>query len=160
MIVGPIGSGKSTLLESILGETLSMGGRAERNVSLVVYCSQTPWLQSENIRRNIIGASVINMDWYATVVSACALDKDLAQLPRGDQTPVGNNGLTLSGGQKQRIVSELRIFYNKLLTSFRLISKLGISSSPVLAMQSRFAGRCLQRHRRICYRISHSQFIR
>lgn len=102
MIVGPIGSGKSTLLESILGETLSTGG-AERNLSSVAYCSQTPWLQSETIRQNIMGASVLNTDWYAMVLSACGLDKDLAQLPRGDQTPVGNNGLTLSGGQKQRI---------------------------------------------------------
>lgn len=146
MIVGPIGSGKSTLLESILGETLSMGGGVERNLSVVAYCSQTPWLQSENIRENIIGASVINRDWYATVVSTCGLDKDLGQLPRGDQTPVGNNGLTLSGGQKQRIVSELCIFYNRSSTSFRLMPKLGTSSSPVLAMQSRFIGRCLQRH--------------
>lgn len=145
MIVGPIGSGKSTLLQSILGETLSMGGGVERSLSLVAYCSQTPWLLSENIRQNIIGASVINRDWYATVVSACGLDKDLAQLPRGDQTPVGNNGLTLSGGQKQRIVSKLCIFYNRSSTSFGLISKLGISSSPVRPMQSRFAGRCLQR---------------
>ncbi|KAJ5222196.1 ABC transporter integral membrane type 1 [Penicillium citrinum] len=74
-----------------------------RNLSLTAYCSQTPWLQSETIRQNIIGVSVIDMDWYTTVVSACGFEKDLAQLPRGDQTPVGNNGLTLSGGQKQRI---------------------------------------------------------
>ncbi|KXG52764.1 ABC transporter, integral membrane type 1 [Penicillium griseofulvum] len=103
IIVGPIGSGKSTLLESILGETVGMGGGVERSISLVGYCSQTPWLQSDTIRSNIIGASMIDMVWYATVVSACGLDKDLAQLSHGDQTPVGNNGLTISGGQKQRI---------------------------------------------------------
>lgn len=146
MIVGPIGSGKSTLLKSILGETLSMGGAVGRNLSLAAYCSQTPWLQSETIRQNIIGASVIDMDWYTTVVSACGFEKDLAQLPRGDQTPVGNNGLTLSGGQKQRIVSELCIFCNRSLTTFRLIPALGVSSSPVLQMQNSFAGRCLQQH--------------
>lgn len=140
MIVGPIGSGKSTLLESILGETLSMGGGAERNLSLVAYCSQAPWLQSETIRQNIIGASVLNIDWYVMVLSACGLDKDLAQLPRGDQTPVGNNGLTLSGGQKQRIVSELCILCNRSSTRFRLIFGIGIGSSSILSMQSRFAG--------------------
>ena len=106
MVVGPIGSGKSTLLESILGEAVHMGGSIERNVSRVAYCSQTPWMQSDSIRNNIIGSSPTDMDWYATVVSACGLEKDLAELSRGDQTMVGNNGLTISGGQKQRIVSE------------------------------------------------------
>ncbi|KAL4991624.1 P-loop containing nucleoside triphosphate hydrolase protein [Aspergillus falconensis] len=103
VIVGPIGSGKSTLLESILGETLVMQGQAERNFSSAAYCSQTPWLQSQTICQNIIGAFPVNANWYATVVSACGLEKDLARLPRGDQSAVGNNGLTLSGGQKQRI---------------------------------------------------------
>lgn len=120
-IVGPIGSGKSTLLESILGETLAIGGRADRNFSSVAYCSQSPWLQSQNIRQNIVGASPVDMNWYATVVSACGLEKDLARLPRGDQTPVGSNGLTLSGGQKQRIVSELGVLYNCLLGFLRLM---------------------------------------
>ncbi|KAL4958875.1 ABC transporter [Aspergillus stella-maris] len=103
MIVGPIGSGKSTLLESILGETLAMQGQAERNFSSVAYCSQTPWLQSQTICQNIVGTSPIDTNWYATVLSACGLEKDLDRLPRGDQTAVGNNGLALSGGQKQRI---------------------------------------------------------
>ncbi|CRG87245.1 Multidrug resistance-associated protein 6 [Talaromyces islandicus] len=103
MIVGPIGSGKSTLLESILGETLVVEGGMDNDFSCVAYCSQTPWLQSETIRQNIIGASAIDMEWYSTVVSACGLDKDLARLLEGDQTFLGNNGLTISGGQKQRI---------------------------------------------------------
>ncbi|KAL4786969.1 P-loop containing nucleoside triphosphate hydrolase protein [Aspergillus varians] len=103
MIVGPIGSGKSTLLESILGETLTTQEQADRSFSIAAYCSQTPWLQSRTIRQNIISASPVDTTWYSTVVSACGLDKDLARLPRGDQTAVGNNGLTLSGGQKQRI---------------------------------------------------------
>jgi ABC-type bacteriocin/lantibiotic exporter with double-glycine peptidase domain len=139
IIVGPIGSGKSTLLESILGETVGLCGVLDLIISLVGYCSQTPWLQSDNIRNNIIGASIIDMNWYATVVSACGLDKDLAQLPHGDQTPVGNSGLTISGGQKQRIVSGTSIVYkrpSRILT----MGKLGISSISVLAMQSTFTG--------------------
>ncbi|KAL4962566.1 ABC transporter [Aspergillus stella-maris] len=108
MIVGPVGSGKSTLLESILGETLIMQGQVEQDFSSAAYCSQTPWLQSQKtISQNIIGAgaSPIDTTWYATVLSACGLEKDLARLPHGDQTVVGND--RLSGGQKQRTVNGL-----------------------------------------------------
>ncbi|KAJ5714937.1 ABC transporter integral membrane type 1 [Penicillium malachiteum] len=103
MVVGPIGSGKSTLLDSMLGETVDMSGNIEQNVSRIGYCSQTPWLQGDSIRNNIIGSSPTDTDWYTTVVTACGLSKDLAQLNRGDQTILGNSGLTISGGQRQRI---------------------------------------------------------
>ncbi|KAL3428844.1 hypothetical protein BDV09DRAFT_190632 [Aspergillus tetrazonus] len=105
MITGPIGSGKSTLLESILGETLVTSGHADRVYrGSVAYCSQTPWLQSQSIKTNIVGGSPPDETWYRTVISACGLEKDVSRLPRGDATAVGNNGMTLSGGQKQRIV--------------------------------------------------------
>ncbi|KAL6233931.1 hypothetical protein BDW75DRAFT_231562 [Aspergillus navahoensis] len=105
MIIGPIGSGKSTLLESILGETLVASGHIEQISSgSIAYCSQTPWLQSQSIKANIIGASPIDETWYRTVISACGLEKDLSRLPRGDASAVGSSGLMLSGGQKQRIV--------------------------------------------------------
>ncbi|KAL4935954.1 hypothetical protein BDV06DRAFT_205947 [Aspergillus oleicola] len=103
MIVGPIGSGKSTMLETILGETFSLGGRASRSFHSIAYCSQTPWLQSTDIRQNVLSGLPVDTAWYATVMRACGLENDLARLPHGDQTPVGSNGLALSGGQKQRI---------------------------------------------------------
>lgn len=36
------------------------------------------------------------------VLKACALDKDLSQLPLGDRTALGERGVSLSGGQKVR----------------------------------------------------------
>ncbi|KAJ6024382.1 ABC transporter integral membrane type 1 [Penicillium herquei] len=110
MVVGPIGSGKSTLLDSMLGETVDMSGSIERNVSRIGYCSQTPWLQGDSIRNNIIGSSPTDTEWYTTVVAACGLSKDLTQLTRGDQTILGNSGLTISGGQKQRIALARALF--------------------------------------------------
>ncbi|KAK9787197.1 hypothetical protein SCARD494_10727 [Seiridium cardinale] len=86
MIVGPVGSGKSTLLESILGETLESEGRVDRNFIKAAYCSQIPWLQSQTIRQNIIGALNMEDCWYHKVVWACGLETDLARLPRGDET--------------------------------------------------------------------------
>ncbi|KAL2867379.1 P-loop containing nucleoside triphosphate hydrolase protein [Aspergillus lucknowensis] len=94
LIVGPIGSGKSTLIGSILGETVALGcSYKEGSRSAVAYCGQEPWLRGQTIRRN----------WYGSVIFACGLEKDLAQLPQSDRTSVAGNGTTLSGGQKQRI---------------------------------------------------------
>ncbi|EQC34930.1 hypothetical protein SDRG_07728 [Saprolegnia diclina VS20] len=38
-----------------------------------------------------------------TVLDACALQSDLASLPAGDRTEIGQKGINLSGGQKARI---------------------------------------------------------
>ena len=37
------------------------------------------------------------------MVSACSLTADFEQLPTGDLSQIGENGITLSGGQKQRV---------------------------------------------------------
>lgn len=111
MIVGPIGSGKSTFLETILGESLVLQGRADRDASPIAYCSQAPWLQSTTIRENILAGLPVDTVWYDTVLRACALEGDLARLPRRDKTPVGSNGIALSGGQKQRIVRRPSKFF-------------------------------------------------
>ncbi|KAL4768016.1 P-loop containing nucleoside triphosphate hydrolase protein [Aspergillus nidulans var. acristatus] len=103
MIIGPIGSGKSTLIGSILGETVALGCPYEGSRSGVAYCGQEAWLRSQTVRQNILGELPMDQEWYRIVISACGLQKDLAQLPQGDMTSVAGNGTTLSGGQKQRI---------------------------------------------------------
>ena len=40
---------------------------------------------------------------YQRVLEACALEDDLAALPSGDATEIGERGVTLSGGQKARV---------------------------------------------------------
>ena len=40
---------------------------------------------------------------FFRVIQACALTEDLANLSNGDQTQIGEKGISLSGGQKQRV---------------------------------------------------------
>ncbi|KAJ6439613.1 LOW QUALITY PROTEIN: multidrug resistance-associated protein 1 [Purpureocillium lavendulum] len=62
-----------------------------------------PWVLNATVRDNITFGKPWDPDFYAETVKACALLDDLAQLPDGDQTEVGDKGITLSGGQKARL---------------------------------------------------------
>jgi len=52
----------------------------------------------------VIGYSTFDAGLYAKVLWACDLEKDIAQLEKGDETVIGSKGFALSGGRKQRIV--------------------------------------------------------
>lgn len=109
LVVGPVGCGKTVLMKAILGEFGCESGDIFVYSKSMAYCSQTPWLLNSTIRQSICGLAVsaaIDEEWYKQVIFACALDRDIFQLPDGDQSVIGSRGLTLSGGQKQRLVSD------------------------------------------------------
>lgn len=109
-MVGKVGSGKSSLLVSLLNETHKISGEIAVN-GTVSYAPQLAWIQNETIRENILFGKSYNEAIYANVVRSCALLDDLYQLPAGDETEIGENGINLSGGQRQRI-SLARAVYN------------------------------------------------
>jgi len=113
MIVGPIGCGKSSLIQGLLGETPSTKGNVYIDRAHAAYVGQVPWIQNSSIRDNIVGFSVFEPVWYATVVHACALDSDIEALPEGDSSKTGSGGGALSGGQKLRIVRFTNILRTK-----------------------------------------------
>jgi ABC-type multidrug transport system fused ATPase/permease subunit len=128
VVVGPTGSGKSSLLLALLGEMTKLkgevylpgaGSREDMKVDpetglaeCVAYCAQQAWLVNGTIKDNILFAAEWDAKRYRQVLVACSLQRDLEILDAGDQTIVGEKGVTLSGGQKQRI-SLARALYSR-----------------------------------------------
>ncbi|EIW78586.1 P-loop containing nucleoside triphosphate hydrolase protein [Coniophora puteana RWD-64-598 SS2] len=107
LIVGPTGSGKTSMLMALLGEMhfintpLSWFNLSRKGG--VAYAAQEPWKQNATIKDNILLGAPYNETRYHKVLFQCALVRDLALFDAGDQTEVGERGLTLSGGQKARV---------------------------------------------------------
>ena len=112
-VYGRVGSGKSTLLKLIArlnnpaAGTLFVDGADVRGIELpawrraVCMVSQTPFLFSETVEENI-GFGATRGD-VAAAAAAASLGPDLAALPEGLDTVVGERGIALSGGQRQRV---------------------------------------------------------
>lgn len=107
LLLGPVGSGKSSLLSAIMGEVPLVAGRLSirRNSSVgeVGYSAQQPFIQAGTVRDNILFGSAFDAERFSRVVDACALRDDIASLPAGILTEIGEKGVNLSGGQKARV---------------------------------------------------------
>jgi len=101
-IIGQVGSGKTTLLNAILGELEVQSGIVQVG-GVVSYASQETWLFEGTIRSNIVFIEDFDKERYQEVISVCSLERDLELFPNGDQTIVGERGVSLSGGQKARV---------------------------------------------------------
>lgn len=101
-VVGKVGSGKSTLLSAILGQ-LQSNTSTSQVFGSVAYCSQSPWIINASVKENILFGHRFDPAYYDLTLSVAQLGPDLEILPDGDQTQVGEKGITLSGGQKARL---------------------------------------------------------
>jgi len=115
-IIGRTGSGKSTLLkllprlEDPPPRTVFLGGTDIRDLDLAAlrralgFVPQETFLFSDSIRANVAyGNPRLDDGRLRAAEEISAIDRDLAAFPAGEDTVVGERGLTLSGGQKQRV---------------------------------------------------------
>jgi ATP-binding cassette subfamily C (CFTR/MRP) protein 1 len=96
-VVGSVGSGKSSLLSALVGEMKKVRGEIEFGGN-VGYCPQSAWIQNATLRDNITFGLPFDEEKYRQVVKDCCLGPDLAVLPNGDLTDIGEKGINLSGG--------------------------------------------------------------
>jgi ATP-binding cassette, subfamily B, multidrug efflux pump len=124
-IVGRTGSGKSTmvkllarLLEPTEGRILLDGRDIEemplaalrRTVGMV---PQEPTLFTDTLARNVaFGKTDASLDEIKRAARIAGLEPDIAVLPHGLDTIVGERGMALSGGQKQRVTIARLLAYN------------------------------------------------
>jgi ATP-binding cassette subfamily B protein len=115
-LVGRTGAGKTTmasllprLFDVTSGEVL-LDGRDVRSLPLeqlrrsIGFVPQDPFLFSRTVRDNIaFGVDSADDAAIQRAATVAGLATDIAALPRGYDTIVGERGITLSGGQKQRI---------------------------------------------------------
>jgi ATP-binding cassette, subfamily B, multidrug efflux pump len=124
-IVGRTGAGKSTmvkllarLMEPTAGRIL-LDGRDIRELPLkalrktVGMVPQEPILFSDTIARNIaFGRVDATLPEIEAAARTAGLDSDIAVMPHGLETVVGERGMSLSGGQKQRVTIARLLVYN------------------------------------------------
>ncbi|KAG8920032.1 hypothetical protein FRC02_001207 [Tulasnella sp. 418] len=122
IVTGPSSSGKSALLMALLGEMTLQPSPPSDPMSKVYlpkdptqidpstnlrncisYCAQSPWLQHDSIKNNILFGSPMDEERYNAVLEACGLIPDLIRFEDGDETELGAQGVSLSDGQKTRV---------------------------------------------------------
>ena len=88
------------------------GGVRVRREGGVGYVPQQAWVLNASVRENVLLGREYEQGWYREVLRCCALEPDLRALPHGDETEIGERGVTVSGGQKARL-SLARALYGR-----------------------------------------------
>lgn len=126
-IVGPSGCGKTTLLRLIAGQVSGYSGvirfdsldvrqysTASRYDS-IAYIDQQVHLFDGTVRENITLGRQFSARQLNAALRESALEGDLARMPQGLDTQVGEGGKLLSGGQRQRIAIARALLQQRLV---------------------------------------------
>ncbi|KAF9909398.1 hypothetical protein BX616_011195 [Lobosporangium transversale] len=101
-VVGRVGQGKTSLLNAIIGDMYKRQGSV-KVYGRLAYVAQSAWIINASLRENIIFGNTFDQERYDHILMASGLLPDIAMLPAGDMTEIGERGINLSGGQKQRV---------------------------------------------------------
>ena len=116
-IVGKTGGGKTTLLRTLQrlvdvpAGTVSYDGQDVNKIELASfraqlgYLPQEPFLFGHTIRQALeVGLPEHSEDRLWQTLTAAAIADEIAALPQGLETRLGERGVSLSGGQRQRLM--------------------------------------------------------
>lgn len=99
----PIKDGEQRYLEDALLATNLTGNSPITIHGTTSYCEQQPWIQNGKLKDNVLFGTAYEKRRYVETIMACQLEPDLAIMPAGDDTEIGEKGINLSGGQKARV---------------------------------------------------------
>jgi ABC-type multidrug transport system fused ATPase/permease subunit len=102
-VAGRIGAGKSLLLEVVCGNRTPSQGRVARGAGAIGWVPQDPVVLGGTLRENVLLGREVTDEALATALRVAQLEPDVARMPLGLDTVVGERGVTLSGGQRQRV---------------------------------------------------------
>lgn len=158
-LVGTSGSGKTSLVNLIPKFWLPTEGKISidgidldqitltslRNSISIV--SQDTYLFNDSIKNNIVyGLDSYTEEDLNKVIEAAALSDFISSLPKGLDSPVGENGKLLSGGQRQRISIARALLKNAPIIIFdEATSALDSQSESIIknAMDNLFTGKTM-----------------
>ena len=78
-------------MQAFLGEMPKVSGEVVLRGS-VAYVPQQAWIQNATVKSNVLFGMTMEADKYAQTIKVCELTKDLAMLPAGDDTEIGEKG--------------------------------------------------------------------
>jgi ATP-binding cassette subfamily B protein len=115
-VIGPVGSGKSTLIKTILGVlppaegSVLVNGKDLKDIdqnqykARIGYVPQEALLFTGSLRENVdFGSDEPTDDLFNAAIGAAQMMEELGSFSDGQNTIVGQRGISLSGGQKQRM---------------------------------------------------------
>src|SRR5690606_24517484 len=126
-LVGESGSGKTTLVNVIAGMFKPSGckimvdGENIRDLKIhqyrakIGYITQESVIFNDTIFNNITfwsQKSPQNIERFYKALEAASISNFINELPKGEETLLGNNGINLSGGQRQRISIARELYKN------------------------------------------------
>jgi ATP-binding cassette, subfamily B, bacterial CvaB/MchF/RaxB len=116
-IVGPSGCGKTTLIKLMLGILRPQEGEVQVGGRPLPHLGTAAWralvgtvMQDEPLFAGSVADNICffdprpDMAWIAECARRAAVHDEIAALPMGYHTLIGDMGTTLSGGQKQRVL--------------------------------------------------------